>query len=100
MRRLPRRPARRACVVGAAVACARCSAPAGRGRGRCGGWRIASRQAYRHEAIARIDGANAGRARGPTRTMTMRTEQIDPRYIELDTWSVTEMLAAMYEGQV
>jgi N-acetylmuramic acid 6-phosphate etherase len=32
--------------------------------------------------------------------MTMRTEQIDPRYIELDTWSVTEMLAAMYEGQV
>jgi len=32
--------------------------------------------------------------------MTMRTEQIDPRYIELDSWSVTEMLAAMYEGQV
>jgi N-acetylmuramic acid 6-phosphate etherase len=30
----------------------------------------------------------------------MRTEQIDPRYIELDSWSVTEMLAAMYEGQL
>jgi N-acetylmuramic acid 6-phosphate etherase len=30
----------------------------------------------------------------------MRTEHIDPRYIELDSWSVTEMLAAMYEGQV
>ena len=30
----------------------------------------------------------------------MRTEQIDPRYIELDSWSVTEMLAAMYEEQL
>src|SRR5215470_8534882 len=38
--------------------------------------------------------------RGPTRTVTMRTEHIDPRYIELDSWSVTEMIAAMYEGQI
>jgi N-acetylmuramic acid 6-phosphate etherase len=30
----------------------------------------------------------------------MRTEHIDPRYIELDSWSVTEMIAAMYEGQL
>ena len=29
----------------------------------------------------------------------MRTEQIDPRYVELDSWSTAEMLAAMYEGQ-
>src|SRR5437016_9388648 len=30
----------------------------------------------------------------------MRTEQIDPRYVELDSWSVAEMIAAMYEGQL
>ena len=30
----------------------------------------------------------------------MRTEQISPRYAELDSWSVTEMIAAMYEGQL
>jgi N-acetylmuramic acid 6-phosphate etherase len=30
----------------------------------------------------------------------MRTEQIDPRYVELDSWSATEMIAAMYEGQL
>ena len=29
----------------------------------------------------------------------MRTEQIDPRYVELDSWSANEMIAAMYEGQ-
>src|ERR671911_929476 len=30
----------------------------------------------------------------------MATEQIDPRYVELDSWSTAEMIAAMYEGQV
>src|SRR6266550_4661033 len=30
----------------------------------------------------------------------MRTEQISPRYVELDSWSVAEMIAAMYEGQL
>src|SRR5215831_16350622 len=30
----------------------------------------------------------------------MRTEQIDPRYVDLDSWSATEMVAAMYEGQL
>jgi N-acetylmuramic acid 6-phosphate etherase len=30
----------------------------------------------------------------------MATEQIDPRYVELDSWSAAEMIAAMYEGQV
>src|SRR3974390_226578 len=31
--------------------------------------------------------------------MVMRTEQISPRYVELDSWSAAEMIAAMYEGQ-
>ncbi|HEY6699756.1 MAG TPA: N-acetylmuramic acid 6-phosphate etherase [Pseudolabrys sp.] len=30
----------------------------------------------------------------------MRTEQIDPRYVELDSWSAGEMIAAMYEAQL
>ena len=30
----------------------------------------------------------------------MRTEQVSPRYIDLDSWPVIEMIAAMYEGQV
>lgn len=30
----------------------------------------------------------------------MPTEQIDPRYIELDSWSTAEMIAAMYDGQL
>src|SRR5437016_1960829 len=30
----------------------------------------------------------------------MRTEQIDPRYVELDSWSVAEMIAAMFEEQL
>ena len=30
----------------------------------------------------------------------MPTEQIDPRYIELESWSAVEMIAAMYEGQL
>ena len=30
----------------------------------------------------------------------LSTEQIDPRYAELDSWSTVEMLAAMYEGQL
>jgi N-acetylmuramic acid 6-phosphate etherase len=30
----------------------------------------------------------------------MRTEQISPRYADLDSWSTPEMLAAMYEGQL
>jgi len=30
----------------------------------------------------------------------MRTEHIDPRYIDLDSWSAAEMIAAMHEGQL
>src|SRR3954468_14966282 len=30
----------------------------------------------------------------------MRTEQINPRYVELDSWSATEMIAAMFEEQL
>lgn len=30
----------------------------------------------------------------------MRTEQISPRYIELDSWPTAEMIGAMYEGQL
>src|SRR4029077_10532605 len=32
--------------------------------------------------------------------VVMRTEQIDPRYVDLDSWSASEMIAAMYEGQL
>src|SRR6185436_7828100 len=32
--------------------------------------------------------------------VVMRTEQIDPRYADLDSWSSAEMIAAMYEGQL
>src|SRR4051812_46319616 len=30
----------------------------------------------------------------------MRTEQINPRYVELDSWSTAEMIAAMFEEQL
>ena len=30
----------------------------------------------------------------------MRTEQIDPRYADLDSWSAAEMIVAMYDGQL
>jgi len=30
----------------------------------------------------------------------MLTEKISPRYVELDSWSSGEMLAAMYESQL
>ena len=30
----------------------------------------------------------------------MPTEQIDPRYIELNSWSAVDMIAAMYDGQL
>jgi N-acetylmuramic acid 6-phosphate etherase len=30
----------------------------------------------------------------------MRTEQISPRYLDLDSWPTTEMITAMYEGQL
>ena len=30
----------------------------------------------------------------------MATEQIDPRFVDLDTWSTSEIIAAIYEGQV
>jgi N-acetylmuramic acid 6-phosphate etherase len=30
----------------------------------------------------------------------MPTENINPRYLELDSWSTAEMIAAMYEGQL
>src|SRR3954468_14675904 len=30
----------------------------------------------------------------------MHTEKISSRYVDLDSWSATEMIAAMYEGQL
>src|SRR5262245_35741235 len=30
----------------------------------------------------------------------MGTEQIDPRYVDLDSWSTADMIAAMHEDQV
>ena len=30
----------------------------------------------------------------------MRTEHVSPRYVDLDSWSAAEMIAAMYEGQL
>ena len=30
----------------------------------------------------------------------MHTEQVSPRYVELDSWPSFEMVAAMYEGQL
>ena len=30
----------------------------------------------------------------------MRTEQLSPRYVELDSWPTDELIAAMYEGQL
>ena len=30
----------------------------------------------------------------------MRTEQINPRYVELDSWSAAEMIAAMFDEQL
>src|ERR1044072_4159865 len=30
----------------------------------------------------------------------MATEHISPRYVDLDSWSTAEMIAAMYEGQL
>jgi N-acetylmuramic acid 6-phosphate etherase len=46
------------------------------------------------------NGAKACRIRGINRDKVMRTEQISPRYTELDSWSAAEMIAAMYEGQL
>lgn len=36
----------------------------------------------------------------PSAPATLLTEQISPRYVELDAWPVPEILAAMYEGQL
>ncbi|MFY9788811.1 MAG: N-acetylmuramic acid 6-phosphate etherase, partial [Pseudolabrys sp.] len=48
----------------------------------------------------RIGTENAGRVDGITEIGVMQTEQISPRYVELDSWSAAEMIAAMYEGQL
>src|SRR5262249_46631557 len=42
----------------------------------------------------------AGGRRGTDGKRVMRTEHISPRYVELDSWSAAEMIAAMYEGQL
>src|SRR5690348_8926257 len=34
------------------------------------------------------------------RDRIMRTEQVSPRYVELDSWPTDELIAAMYEGQL
>src|SRR5262249_44709808 len=53
----------------------------------------------RVRAAALRTGANAEALRH-NRDRVMRTEQISPRYVELDSWSAAEMIAAMYEGQL
>jgi N-acetylmuramic acid 6-phosphate etherase len=30
----------------------------------------------------------------------MRTEQINPRYVDLDSWSTADMIAAMFKEQL
>ncbi len=52
-----------------------------------------------------IDGAlclarRARHRRARTQGADMTTEHIDPRYVDLDSWSAAEMIAAMHEGQV
>src|SRR5262249_58879162 len=42
----------------------------------------------------------AGGRRGTDGKRVMRTEHISPRYVDLDSWSAAEMIAAMYEGQL
>src|SRR5262249_33472428 len=42
----------------------------------------------------------AGGGRGTDEKRVMRTEHISPRYVDLDSWSAAEMIAAMYEGQL
>lgn len=39
-------------------------------------------------------------ARRAERDDAMRTEQMSPRYVELDSWPTSEVLTAMYEGQL
>ena len=34
------------------------------------------------------------------RSETLETEQVDQRYVDLDSWTADEMIAAMFEGQV
>jgi N-acetylmuramic acid 6-phosphate etherase len=34
------------------------------------------------------------------RDRIMRTEQVSPRYVELDSWPIDELIAAMYEAQL
>ena len=51
------------------------------------------------DGAGRRKGADAGRVDGMAETV-MRTEQISPRYIDLDSWPAAEMIAAMYEGQL
>src|SRR3954447_657519 len=41
-----------------------------------------------------------GRVGGLTQGRRMLTEQISPRYIDLDSWPTAEIIAAMYEGQL
>lgn len=44
---------------------------------------------------------DANRARMlPDQEKTMLTERFSPRYLDLDAWPTSEMLAAMYEGQL
>jgi len=45
-------------------------------------------------------GPRIGMERPFNQDSVMRTEQISPRYAELDSWSAVEMIAAMYEGQL
>src|SRR5260370_34408300 len=78
---------RRARVPHGAMACPRCAAPPLSGRRRCGCRRIATGAARRNGVLA-------------ISRMSMLTEKISQRYVELDSWASGEMIAAMYESQL
>src|SRR6185369_6047283 len=70
--------------------------------GRCRRWRPQSRPAGRNEGLVSpsrwIGLRPAAFTTQPDRVM--HTEQISSRYVDLDSWSAAEMIAAMYEGQL
>ncbi len=65
----------------------------GPGRGRCDRWRLTSGPPTHHIELRDFF------AFVQTEKF-MATEQISPRYIDLDSWSAAEMIRAMYEGQL
>src|SRR6478609_11921592 len=74
-----------------------CGTPPSRSTTWCAGSRSTARRGLRWTAPCISPGERSIRNDGG---VVMRTEQIDPRYADLDSWSAAEMIAAMYEGQL